>query len=267
MKKNAEQDKKIKQALMLERNADVYFSKRESQNSLKKALKTWQSSALLVPNARIYSKLARGYYFLGDAFYVFKKDDRKRNKNFIIGLGYAEKSLRYSAPNVIAQVDNGVKFYQAVRSASKEAVPAMYWYAACLSKWASLKGFITYLRYKDDIKSIMDTVEQLSPYYFFAGSYRYSGMYHAITAGLAGGSLRISNTEFAKAVKIAPDYLGTKVLWAQFWAVRKQDRQIFERLIREVLEANLDMNFSIIPENKIAQVKAKRLLANIENYF
>ncbi len=255
------------QSYKLETEGDSYFFKRESKDKLKTALSIWKTAARLSPSARIYVKLARGHYFLGDAFYGLKNDYKKRDKNFIIGLDFAMKSLRYSAPKVMKEVDSGVKFYKAIRNAPKEAVPSMYWYSTCLCSWAASKGFITCLRYKDDIKSIIDTLKSLDQNYFFAGPIRYSAIYQAITAGLAGGSLDKSKSYFLQAMKLAPDYFATKVLCAKYLATKIKNYNIFKKLLNEVLMADPEINPLIIPENKAEQIKAKQLLLDIEKYF
>ena len=143
----------------------------------------------------------------------------------------------------------------------------MYWYATNLGKWAASQGFATRLRYKDDIKATMLQVKALDENYFFAAPWRYFGSFEAVTAGLAGGSLEKSEENYKKAVELAPNYLGTKVLWAEFLCVKKQDKATFKKLLEEVIAADPKAEPSVTPENTIEQLKAKKLLAQIDEKF
>jgi hypothetical protein len=161
----------------------------------------------------------------------------------------------------------GQKHAAAIKLAPKEAVPAMYWYASNLGKWASTKGFTTVLKYKDDIKATMDHVKALDDTYFYAGPFRYFGAFEARTAGIAGGSLEKSKENFQKAVTMAPNYLGTKVLWAEFLCTKQQDKEMYKKLLDEVLAADAAVDPEILAENKLEQEKAKKLLAKIDDNF
>jgi len=171
----------------------------------------------------------------------------------------------------------GAKHADAIKLAPKEAVPAMYWYSTNLGKWAAGKGFATVLKYKDDIKATMDHVKALDEMYFYAGPWRYFGAYEARTAGIAGGDLGRSKEDFQKAVQMAPNYLGTKVLWAEFLCVKQQkdedgdgqnDGKVqFKKLLDEVIAADANVDPDIAAENAIEQQKAKKLLAKIDDLF
>lgn len=257
----------IELAKQLEAAGDEHFKKRFEKTDLLEALSKWKESASFAPNARIYAKLSRGHYFLADAFYGLEDNEAARDKTFTEGLGYAEKSLQFSAPEMIKKIKDGSKWNESVAVAQAEAVPGLYWYAVNLGKWAASKGFVTKLRYKDDIKSTMDRVMALNPDFFYAAPYRYFGAYEAATSGLAGGDLGKSKENFKVASERAPDYLATKVLWAEYWAIKTQNRASFENLLNEVLKSDATKNPMIEPENRKEQEKAKKLLAQIEEHF
>jgi hypothetical protein len=143
----------------------------------------------------------------------------------------------------------------------------MYWYATNLGKWAASKGFATRLRYKDDIKATMDHVKSLDEMYFYAAPWRYFGSFEAVTAGIAGGSLEKSETNFKKAIELAPNYFGAKVLWAEYLCTKKQDKATFKQLLDEVIAADAKVDPAIAPENTIEQLKARKLLAEIDEKF
>ena len=254
-------------AKQLEASGDEHFKKRFQQVELEKALAKWQEAADAFPSARINTKLSRGYFFLADAFYGLADKEELRDENYTKGLGYAEKALQFSAPTMVAKVKDGSKWSDAVASAPIEAIDGLYWYAVNLGKWAASKGFVTKLRYKDDIKNTMVRVQELNPDYYYGASQRYFGAFEAATSGLAGGSLEKSYENFERSNQMAPEYLATKVLWAEYWAIKKQDKKKFEELLKDVLAADPTKNPLLEPENRKEQEKAKKLLAAMDEHF
>jgi tetratricopeptide (TPR) repeat protein len=251
----------------LESEGDALWAQRADKAKLMEALAKWEAAFEQAPSADLAAKLARGHYLLGDGYYALENNAEMRDAEYQKGLDWASKSLKLSAPEFAKAMTEGKKHAEAITLAPKEAVPAMYWYATNLGKWAASKGFATRLRYKDDIKATMLHVKALDENFFFAAPWRYFGAFEAVTAGLAGGSLEKSEENFKKAVELAPTYLGTKVLWAEQLAVKKQDKATFKKLLDEVVAADPAAEASIEPENRIEQAKARKLLSQIDEKF
>jgi len=246
---------------------DAAWAQRIDQSQLETAIAKWEEAAKGTANAELYLKLSRGHYFLADGFYAVAGDAEKRDAHYTAGLDWAEKALGVTAPEFVAASKEGMKHEEAILKAPVEAVPAMYWYATNLGKWAASKGFATKLKYKDSIKSTMLHVQSLDDKYFYSSPYRYFGAFEAATAGIAGGSLEKSEENFKTAVEKNPEYLGTKVLWADYLAKKQNNRELYEKLLKEVVEADPAVDPAIEPENKREQEKAKKLLANIDDVF
>ena len=246
---------------------DAAWEQRADKAKLIEAITKWEAAFEKAPSAELANKLARAHYFLGDGFYVLENKPEDRDAEYQKGLDWATRSLKLSAPEFAKAMTEGKKHADAITLAPKDAVPAMYWYATNLGKWAASKGFATRLRYKDDIKATMVHVKSLDELYFYAAPWRYFGSFEAVTAGLAGGSLEKSEENYKKAVELAPNYLGTKVLWADFLCTKKQDKATFKKLLEEVIAADPKIDPAITPENTIEQLKAKKLLAEIDEKF
>ena len=54
--------------------------------------------------------------------------------------------------------------------------------------------------------------------YFFAGPHRYFGAMYGLAPGFAGGDMDKSREHFEKAIALAPNYLGSRVLYLEVWA-------------------------------------------------
>lgn len=246
---------------------DAAWELRADKAKLNEAITKWEAAFEKGASAELAAKLSRAHYLLGDGYYALENNLEGRDAEYQKGLDWATKALKLAAPEFTKAMGEGKKHSEAITLAPKEAVPAMYWYATNLGKWAATKGFATRLRYKDDIKATMEHVKSLDENYFFAAPWRYFGSFEALTAGLAGGSLEKSETNFKKAVELAPNYLGSKVLWADYLCTKKQDKETFKKLLEEVIAADAKAEPSIEPENVIEQQKAKKLLAEIDEKF
>jgi hypothetical protein len=72
---------------------------------------------------------------------------------------------------------------------------------------------------------------------------------------------------FKKSLEIEPNYVGTKVLWAENLAVKQQDEETFDRLIKEVLETPDDVIPELTAEIRVEKQKAADLQAQKEELF
>jgi tetratricopeptide (TPR) repeat protein len=250
-----------------ESEGDAAWAMRSDKSKLTEAITKWEAAFEKAPNGELAAKLSRAHYLLGDGFYALENNTEMRDAEYQKGLDWATQSLKLLAPEFAKAMTDGKKHSEAITLAPKEAVPAMYWYATNLGKWAASKGFATRLRYKDDIKATMLHVKALDEMYFFAAPWRYFGSFEAVTAGLAGGSLEKSEENFKKAVELAPTYLGSKVLWAEYLCTKRNDKETFKKLLEEVIAADATVEPAIEAENKIEQAKAKKLLAEIDEKF
>lgn len=246
---------------------DALWLERADQNKLVGAIAKWEEAAALQKNADVCTKLGRAHYLLGDGFYAVADQLELRDAEYQKGLDWATEGPKLAAPEFAAAMAQGKKHAEAIVLAPKEAVPAMYWYASNLGKWANAKGFATRLKYKDDIKATMLHVKQFDDTYFFAGPWRYFGAFEAVTAGLAGGDLKKSEENFKKATEMAPNYLATRVLWAETLCTKQQNREQFKKLLDEVIAADPKLEADAVAENMLEQAKAKKLLARIDDEF
>jgi hypothetical protein len=92
-------------------------------------------------------------------------------------------------------------------------------------------------------------------------------VYYAKAPSFAGGDLVKSKYHFDRSLEIAPNYFTTKLLMAEFYAYKTQDREMFVRLLNEVINTDPAVLPNDIPEQKISQAKAKALLAKVDDMF
>jgi tetratricopeptide (TPR) repeat protein len=207
--------------------------------------------------------LTRGYYFLADSH--LEKMELKK-KTYEKAAGFGEKAM---ATNEAFRdsVSSGKSVEESLGTLTQKEVPAIYWSAASLGKWAKASGIAAALKYKTRIKAMIEQVEKLQSDYFFGATSRYWGGFYAVAPSFAGGDLNKSKMQFDKSLRIAPEYLGTKVLMAEVYYTKKGEKTQFEQTLKDVLASKFDTHPEIGPENALEKKKATELLKNMDDLF
>jgi tetratricopeptide (TPR) repeat protein len=254
------------EAAALVARGDEHWTKRTDPAAIRAAVAEWEKAAAAEPkNMELLVKLTRGYYFLADGY--LRGNEKEYLEVMDKAVKWGEKAMIAASPEFEAKMRDGGKIPAAVKLVPKEGVPAMYWYASALGKWAKKKGFAVLLGQKDNVKATMDRCLELDPTFFYGGPHRYFGAFYAVAPAFAGGDLEKSKVHFNKSLEIAPNYVGTKVLWAAELSTKQQDEDTFETLLNEVLAAPDDAIPELIPEIIVEKGKAKELLADQDELF
>jgi tetratricopeptide (TPR) repeat protein len=252
---------------------DAAWAERASEAKLREALAKWDEAVKIKQDDHeTYTKLSRGAYLLADGFIFFEVEGNPaKEEEFLktheMGQAYAEQGLRALSPDYEKRVEGGIPMEDAIMVLGQEAVPLMYWFDVNLGKWAKFKGTDVTLKYKDQIFKIMSRVYELNPDYFYGAPDRYFGSYYAVAPSFAGGDTNKSREYFDKSLAKAPNYLATHVLIAEVLAPKLDDRALFERELKYVLEADANAIPEVAPEAMIEKKKAERLLKKADDIF
>ncbi len=245
---------------------DDAWTRRTERAEVEKAIAAWEQTAERTPNdPAIWAKLTRAYYFLADGF---MRSERPEAALAIYekGIAAGERALGASNEAFRNKMTSGAKLEEALPLLTEKEVEPAYWYSANLGRWAKAKGIATQLANKDKIKAVMDWVLSKAPDYFQAAPYRYFGAYYAIAPGFAGGDMNLSKQNFDKALQMAPQYAGNLVLMAETYAVKKQDRALFDKLLSDVV-ALPDDAVPEVAEQRVEKAKAAELKKKAEELF
>jgi len=243
---------------------------RVDETSLTSAIQKWEEAAEMDPSDHEHwVRLARAYYFYADGHMSF---DEARHDEMIAtfekGIQAAERALVALSPDFAQRMRSGTRIEEAIAILDANAVPALYWRSSNMGKWGLAKGFATVLSYKDEIRAIMARCMELDATYFHHGPPRYFGAFYARVPAFAGGDLELSKSNFDQSLAAAPDYLGTRTLIASMYAVKAQDRALFEEQLNFVIAANVDeLDEELRPENTIEQRRAQELLGQADELF
>ena len=162
---------------------------------------------------------------------------------------------------------SGSRIEEALPLLDASAVPALYWRSSNLARWATIDSFATLLSYKDEIREIMQFCLDAEPGFFYHAPDRYFGAFFARAPSFSGGDMNKSREHFEASIAASPEYLGTRTLYAEEWAIKEADRALFEQLLTYNLNADANVDPAITPENLCEQKKSKRLLDDANDLF
>lgn len=237
------------------------WQKRDDQASLEQSLQKFESLHKNSPqDLETLTYLARGYYTLAELHYT---DKDQKMSTFEKARKFGVQGLETN-PEYKKLAKNDVE--EAVSKLTEREAPITFWTATSLAKWAKLNGIMSSLGKKGEILAMIKQVEKTKPDFFHGGVPRYWGGFYAVAPGIAGGDMKKSKKNFKRAMEVAPDYLGTKVLYAEVYLTKEDEKSEFKKVLEEVIAApNGPEEYA--PENKLEKKKAERLLKDIDKLF
>ncbi len=219
-------------------------------------------------NADALTNLSHAIYFLSDCHYRFDEDNPELYKStHEKGTRAGERALGAMSPGFAEKMAAGSRVEDALDALDASAVPALYWRATNLGRWASLESFATLLSYKDEIRSVLEFCLAADPLYWYQAADRYFGVFYARAPSFAGGDMKKSAVHYNIALEANPDYWGNRVSMAEEWAIKEDNRALYEELLNYVLAGDPNVIPYIKPENLCEQRKAKILMEDIDEYF
>jgi hypothetical protein len=256
--------------------AEAAWQNRSDTAALEQAIASWEHAlrvevdgdrrAALYP---VLHQLSRAYYFLGDGHYRFLETpdrDARMLAAFEQGVEYGRLAAAVNNDAWNRELMRETPIPQAVSVLNESDIPALYWYSTNLGKWAVMDGIATILAHKDDIAAIMQRIADLDRGWGYGASDRYFGVFYT-KIPMGNPDLARSYEHFMAAISAEPNYLSARVLLAEEYAPKVQDRELFVTQLEYVLNADLDALPEYRPENEVEQEKARRLMARIDELF
>ncbi|HCP48135.1 MAG TPA: hypothetical protein DIU15_19005 [Deltaproteobacteria bacterium] len=254
----------------------LWTNERGTKDGLQKAIDALKQVVASEPkHQEALVLLSRAHYFMADAYTEVEAepaDDHTKRLTaakaplFEAGVTYGERAMAADSA-FQARLDKGDKLADAVSSLQKDDQMAIYWTASNLGKWARSQGFSTLVKYKGYVAKLMSHCLALDETSFYAGPVRYWGAFYAVAPGFAGGDMTKSKEHFEKAKAMNPEYFGTYVLYADTYAIKTQDRELFKSLLQHVVDTPSDVLAEMTPEQNAEKKKAEAFLARIDDLF
>jgi prepilin-type processing-associated H-X9-DG protein len=246
------------------------WEKRHVEASLAQALPKLEELADKNPgdyNLQIIAARANYTYADGHLFLKLTEETEKQikpllTKHYDKAIQYSERAMSLQ-PDFKKKVKSGTSIEDALDLLGKDYIDSIYWRYAALARWSRLEGTATLLRNKGKFTKMMKRVEALEPNYFFGAVYRYYGGSETLSPT---GSMAKGKEYFEKAIALENRFFGNHVLYADIWAAKKLDKDLFEKELNFVINNKPEIlgRPEWVPEQIIEQEKAKKFLKEID---
>ena len=191
--------------------------------------------------------------FCGYAFMFLEDEDPARASVFYLkGQAYAGRALDGAT----------------AATAKKRDAHPLFWHTFCKALYMNIN------RDKPEAIAEIPSLEpaalrllELDPGYYYNAAHDIMGAYYAIRPRMLGGNPEKAAEHFELALKGAgADFHLSRFLYAKMAAVAAQDADLFERLLGEIISAELKDGDTRLA-NEVAKLKAQKLLEKKDELF
>ncbi|HVN48442.1 MAG TPA: TRAP transporter TatT component family protein [Bacteroidota bacterium] len=211
---------------------------------------------------------AEGYQAYGLAF--CEDDSVERARVFYLrGKEYGMRILLKNEKFKAAMNGDIDSFRDAVKTFSKDDVPAMFWTAFNWGSYINIsRTDVEALAEISKVTALVQRAAELDPAYYHGGAFLFFGTMEGSMPKVLGGHPDKAKELFEKCLAInGGKFLMTQLYYAKTVAVQTQDQPLFESLLTQIDTTSLD----VLPEARLANVvakeKAKKLLAKESDLF
>ncbi len=160
-------------------------------------------------------------------------------------------------------------FKRDVQATGKKDVPYVFWSAACWANWIVLNlDSIEAMAELPRVELLIRRAQELDEGFYYGGPDLFLGIWLASRPAIAGGDLKKARQYFLHALDFGKGkFLMAYVYYADNYARRALDKELFISTLNKVLEAPADISPELTLVNTIAKAKAKELLSHVDEYF
>jgi len=157
---------------------------------------------------------------------------------------------------------------KALAKIQQDQVGYLFWGAYGWATWIQhQEGAAAAMADLPIVELIMLRVVELDDSYYFGGAHIFLGSYYGGRPRIYGGKPEISRKHFERALEINQrQFLLTQVAYAQTYARMMFDRELYLKLLTEVIEEPLK-DSDMASSNKLAKVMAEKLIDQVDEFF
>ena len=161
------------------------------------------------------------------------------------------------------------EFKQGLAGVKLDDVDALFWGGYGWAVWIrGQHGSPVSLVSLPKIEQIMLRTLELDENIYHGAAHLFLAGYYGSRPALLGGKPEKSRSHFEKALAIGNrQFLPVQVAYAENYARLSLDRDLYEDLLREVLDFPLESRPDLTLSNQIARQRARRLLSEADLYF
>jgi hypothetical protein len=160
-------------------------------------------------------------------------------------------------------------FKKDVQATGKKDVHYIFWGAACWANWIILNlDSMEAMAELPRVELLIRRAQVLDEGFYYGGPDLFLGVWLASRPAVAGGDLKKAQQYFLRALDFGKGkFLMAYVYYADNYARRALDKELFVSTLKKVLETPADISPELTMVNTIAKNKAAELLRHTNEYF
>ncbi len=218
--------------------------------------------ALLRTAARSYSSYASAF--------VPEEEPERLVHLYSRARSYSLRLLDQTRPEIAAALRGPSRDFEGILpTIVREDVPDVFLAGSCLAGWITAnKDSMAAIAEQPKLVALMERLLELDEGHFYGGPHLFFGIYYGVKPEAFGGKPEQSRAHFERALEFSGEkFLMTRVLYAEYYARQVFDQELYESLLRQVLDAPVEDYPESRLMNEVARIKARTLLELSEDYF
>ena len=182
---------------------------------------------------------------------------------------YALKALEMTPPFKDALGKPLEVFQERLKQTDKKQVSTLFWVGNIWAGWiASSNEGASAMADLPWVEALMERVLELDPGFYYGGPHLFKAILLSARPEQFGGNLKKAQEQFQKALDYSQGkFLMTDVYYAEYYARQTLNRELFVSTLKRVLETSARVEPDLTLANTLAQRKAKKLLAQVDEFF
>jgi tetratricopeptide (TPR) repeat protein len=219
-------------------------------------------------NPRILGSLAMG--FGGYAFLFLEADAPERaSRLYLRSRSYAVRALGDPGGILGDPETRAPGARKAVAGLNRAELEALFWLSFSWNAWIHLNlDKPSAIAQMDASQACLQRALEIDETYFHGAPHILQGAVLAARPPLLGGNPAEARLHFQKAVQMSRGrFFLAQYYYARYYAVAVQDRELFTRLLKEILEGDPQALEGACLINTVIQTKAKELARQVDDLF
>jgi tetratricopeptide (TPR) repeat protein len=181
---------------------------------------------------------------------------------------YALKALDLTPPFKDALGKPLEVFQERLGKMDKKQVPTLFWVGNIWAGWIASNEGAAAMADLPWVEALMERVLELDPSFYYGGPHLFKAILLSARPEQFGGNLKKAREHFQKALDYGQGkFLMTEVYYAEYYARQTLNRDLFVSTLKRVLGTPAQVDPDLTLANTLAQRKAKKLLARVDEFF
>ena len=182
---------------------------------------------------------------------------------------YALKALEMTPPFKDALGKPLEVFQERLKQTDKKQVSTLFWVGNIWAGWiASSNEGASAMADLPWVEALMERALELDPGFYYGGPHLFKAILLSARPEQFGGNLKKAQEQFQKARDYSQGkFLMIDVYYAEYYARQTLNRELFVSTLKRVLETSARVEPDLTLANTLAQRKATKLLAQVDEFF